>query len=311
MFAMTSKMRRKKLVGGRRRRAADFRLDGLSTPTPPLSDDTVNQIIATVGVSLSAERREKLTANLADVLEWRTILATSSGAPTASEALIRLKGIKNTTNRLWQQLEISASPAEIWKSDKILRTADIPSVLSSLLSSAAHAWGQEHEPELHRRMEISTNSDSLRVLLAERGIPESSALLETANVYSGIRLRDVIYTLAMLIDWIDAALIQTASKKSNHKAHKKPDHFRWAITLYLAQTYEDVFGSPPTDYENGHWLKFLRKCFRDLYGEVIKKDAARKLWQRAKKYRYLSNSDIQTVHALWQRTKELRQIAGA
>jgi hypothetical protein len=151
----------------------------------------------------------------------------------------------------------------------------------------------------------------LRVVLAERGMPESPALLEAANVYSGVRLRHVIHTLAMLISWIDAALIQTAPKKSNHKAHKKPDHLRWAITLYLAQTYEDVFGSPPTDYENGQWLKFLRKCFRVLYGETIEKDAARKLWQRAKKYGSLSTSDSQTLHAFWQKTKELRQIAGA
>jgi hypothetical protein len=135
--------------------------------------------------------------------------------------------------------------------------------------------------------------------------------LEAANVYSDIRLRDVIHTLAMLIGWIDAALIQTAPKKSNHKAHKKPDHLRWAITLYLAQTYKDVFGSPPTAYENGPWLKFLRKCFRDLYGEAIKKDAARKLWQRAKEYGYLNSSHTQTVDALWQRAKQLRQIAGA
>ena len=55
-------------------------------------------------------------------------------------------------------------------------------------------------------------------------------------------------------------------------------------------------------------VKSARECFRVLYGESIKKDAARKLWQRAKEY---GCSDTQTVHALWQKTKELRQIAGA
>ena len=259
---MTSKMRRKKPVGGRKRRVADFRLEGLSAPAPPLSDDAVGKIIATVRVPLSAERREKLKANLADELEWRTIFATSRGAPTPSEVLMHLTRIKNTTNTLWEQLGISTSPAEISKGDKILQTADIPLVLSSLLSSAAHAWGQEHEPESHRRMEISVNSDAMKVLLAERGIPESPALLEGANLYSGIRLRDVIYTLAMLIGWIDVALSQAAPKKSNHKAHKKPDHLRWGVTLALARTYEDVFGSPPTDYKNGPWLRFLRGGFK-------------------------------------------------
>jgi hypothetical protein len=292
MFAMTVATRHGASLGTKTRRLPNSRLQELGAPTPGLSDDTIDRIIKAVGCAIPAERREMLRANLVNALEWGSIFTITQKAPARWEVAARLSSVLVAVEKLWQLLGITQKPNEIWK-DTHLRTVDINPALWSPLHAAADRWGQEHEPELRRRMEM----------------PEELATLGPMNLYSVSRMRDIVYALAMLTGWINTAQSQPVSKKRKDSARRKPDHIQLAITLYLAQTYEQVFEHPPTDSVNGPWLSFLEVCIFELTGRQLTREALRARWRRAKKAADPKRLNTQALHAIWQRAKELRALA--
>jgi hypothetical protein len=276
-----------KRLGTKKRRLPNFRLQELGAPTPLLSDDAIDRIIKAVSCPISTEGKEILKTSLLDVFEWHEILAIK--APARWEVDERLSLIQSSAEKLWQSLGVTREPNEIGDH---LRTVDIESALHGPLHDAADKWGQEYEQELHRK----------------KAIPHELALFGSGNLYFSHRLQDVLYALAMLIGWVKAARFQSTSTKLNDSVRRKPDHLQLGITSYLALTYEQAFGSPPTDTAKGPWLKFLRACILELTGKNLTEGALRTRWRSAKKFSR-PNLNTHTLRAFWQRAKELRTLA--
>jgi hypothetical protein len=240
------------------------------------------------------------------VLEWNGPLSIK--APALWEVADRLSSVQAAIENLWQALGITQTPTEVWNNN---RSGAIESdALLSLLHDAADKWGREHEPDLHKKMEIP-----------QIGIPDekgtvgtiATALLGAMNVYSTRRMRDIVDALAMLDGWINTALLQSASEKLTRQrqdsARHRPNHIQLATTCYLAQTYEMVFDHSPTDSKGGPWLSFLKSCLLELTGTHLTTDALRARWRRAKKTAHPRSFNAQDLHANWQKAKQLRALA--